>query len=118
MQGGRAGEKALERVEASRAEIGDEEEVAEKVTWPLRDGALCKYAREGHVAAVKSLLEQGGNVNERDSSEEGDGATPLICASSDGDPAVVSLLLDWGARVDKAGGVSWLLHGSSSMGVR
>ncbi len=36
-----------------------------------------KYAREGHVAAVKSLLEQGGNVNERDSSEEGEGATPL-----------------------------------------
>ncbi len=75
-----AEEQRLQAAEQQRLQAAEEQRLlaAEvqrlrlaKPTWPLRNGALTTYADEGHMPAVKSLLEQGGNVNERDNVSHG-----------------------------------------------
>ncbi len=57
---------------------------------------LITAAIEGDVAGIQALLEQGADVNAKDS----DGATALIFAASEGHKDVVKVLLDSGADVN------------------
>ncbi|SPN98622.1 uncharacterized protein DNG_01667 [Cephalotrichum gorgonifer] len=57
---------------------------------------LSNATRYGNIAVVKQLLEDGVDVNSRDSQ----GRTPLLRASRGGHPAVVHLLLEYGANTE------------------
>jgi len=57
--------------------------------------ALLIAAQSGHADSVAELIDEGANVNFRDS-----GTTPLLRATANGHADVVSLLLSAGAHVD------------------
>lgn len=59
------------------------------------DARLADAARAGDVAAVRSLIEQGVDVNTPD----GDGSTALHWAAHNGDPGMTQMLLEAGASV-------------------
>jgi uncharacterized glyoxalase superfamily protein PhnB len=59
-------------------------------------------ARDGHVDAVRLLIEQGANVDAR---EAGDNTTPLHWAAADGQLETVRALLDAGADAQGLGDV-------------
>ncbi len=58
---------------------------------------LIGAAQEGHLEAVRLLLDWGADPN----LVVRDEGTPLICAARDGRTEVVALLLDRGARIDQ-----------------
>ncbi len=62
-----------------------------------RQDALFKGIIDGDVVAVKSLLAQGADPNEKDDI----GATPLWVAAGKGRPKIVELLLQHGAEVGR-----------------
>jgi ankyrin repeat protein len=69
-------------------------------------------ARDGELALVKQLLDQGDNINAASTIS---GVTPLILAATNGHEQIVDALLDAGAAVDTTdqdGGTA-LLHASS-----
>jgi hypothetical protein len=97
----------------SRSPVADAESPAEgrvsaiPVTGPSRqrrsrgallDRALVEAAAEGDIADVRSLLDDGGNVN---AAVDGDGS-PLIVAARNDHIDIVRLLLDRGADVNLA----------------
>jgi ankyrin repeat protein len=53
-------------------------------------------AREGHVAAVKQLIDKGADIE----THSGDSKTPLVCAIDNGHLEVVKLLLDTNADIE------------------
>jgi uncharacterized protein len=57
---------------------------------------LFDAAYRGRAPAVRTLLEQGANVNARND----DGKTPLICAARAGSRTIVRMLLEGGADVN------------------
>ncbi len=63
---------------------------------PTLDQQLIEAARSSDVAAVKSLLDKGADVNPKDK----DGATPLMVAVQQGHLTVVNVLLARGADVN------------------
>lgn len=60
------------------------------------DLALMKAARKGHTEVVKTLLENGANINAQDE----DGETALIVAAQNGHTETVKILLENGADVN------------------
>ncbi len=63
--------------------------MAEPTIW---DAAL-----DGKVDALTQFLDDGMSVD----ADEGDGWTPLLCASSEGQHAIIALLLERGADITK-----------------
>jgi ankyrin repeat protein len=67
----------------------------------------------GHLEIVRSLLEGGANIDERDESHR----TPLSHASGSGRVEVAKLLIEYGADVNSSDGTGWTpLHSASSHG--
>lgn len=64
------------------------------LAMPL-EAQLVEAARSGDVAAVRTLLGQGADVNEA----EGDGITAMHAAAEQGSTAIVELLVAQGAKV-------------------
>ena len=64
---------------------------------PTLDEQLIGAAKSGDLAAVKTLLAKGADVNAKD----GDGLTALIAAAGEGQLEVVRLLLNKGADANK-----------------
>jgi ankyrin repeat protein len=62
-----------------------------------RNISLCLAALKNDIPLCKTLLETGANTNEI---HKGDGATPLICASQNGNLKIVQLLLKNGVDVN------------------
>ena len=73
----------------------------------LGQTALMWALAEGHLDAVRLLLDRGADVHRR----SGTGMTPLLFAARHGDIDVVRLLIERGARLEEAneGGVTPLL---------
>jgi ankyrin repeat protein len=75
--------------------------------------SLHAAAEEGNIDTVKSLLEQGMDINARNAS----GETPLNRAAAKGNVDVVRLLIERGAEVDSRDKWGWTpLHYSSRYG--
>lgn len=74
--------------------------------------ALLKAASEGHVEDVRTLLEQGLNVNARND----DGWTPLLFAALGGHTEVVGLLLERGADVNASNNEGWTSMIAAALG--
>ena len=76
-------------------------------------GSLHAAAEEGNVDLVKSLLERGADINDRDAY----GGTPLYRAAAQGNVEVVDLLIEQGAEVDSPNNQGWTpLHIASQPG--
>jgi ankyrin repeat protein len=65
-----------------------------------RNTPLILAAKNGHVEAVRALLQSGADVQRSSAKTE----TALHWAAWNGHPEVCSLLLDWGAKVNTMGG--------------
>ncbi|MEH1874607.1 ankyrin repeat domain-containing protein [Nostoc sp.] len=61
---------------------------------------LLNAAEQGDVAAVRTWLSEGANVNARDQRRKTKNRTPLMLAASTGHLEVVNLLLDAGADIN------------------
>lgn len=67
---------------------------------PSPESLLHFAARGGSEAIVRSLLDNGADINASDGGGDGDGPTPLHYAVLWGHEAVVRVLLEYGARVN------------------
>lgn len=63
-------------------------------------GALCSAAQRGHKEIVALLLNRGADIDVQADSEEGAGATSLHLAAEAGYVGIVSMLLERGAQVN------------------
>jgi ankyrin repeat protein len=64
---------------------------------------LLETAEEGDVQEVRSLIEEGADVNARDE----DDFTPLHVAAEYGHTDVAALLIEWGADVNAQDDMGW-----------
>jgi len=75
--------------------------------------SLCTASEEGYIETVRSLLDSGTDVNERDDIHR----TPLFHASRKGRVEVAKLLIEYGADVNSQDGAGWApLHAASRHG--
>ena len=88
------------------------EDVDDKYDLYLDRTPLYAASQEGHVDAVRVLLDHGADVNAQDSIDW----TPLHLASCEGHLKVVQLLLDYGATVNAQSGDGSPLHLASDWG--
>ncbi len=98
-EGGDADKKAGSATVAPASTSGGEESAKpkqRKAPNPEADTALFEAAAQGHVAAVKEALDQGGNVHALDPN----GNTALMLAAFDGHEAAARLLIERGAEVN------------------
>jgi len=75
--------------------------------------SLCTASKEGDIETVRSLLDSGTDVNERDDVHR----TPVFYASWRGRVEVAKLLIEYGADVNSQDGAGWApLHTASKNG--
>jgi ankyrin repeat protein len=91
---------AIRRLAASRLDLDASPVTGISFVFPDFDHrkwtALQHAVRKQQVEAVRALLESGANPDARQ-----DGATPLYIAADSNNPAIMRLLLDAGADVNK-----------------
>jgi len=79
----------------------------------LRKTSLHFASAQGHVGAVRSLLDKGADINKRNTKHE----TALYVASNGGKLEVLKLLIEYGAEVNSPNKLGWTpLHTASHSG--